>query len=150
MGKLAPLTRGTLTIKSVRVDRSHVNACLDAMDLHQDDAGEVRRRACRFLYRIPNAIVQPDREDKNVAFIVSTRNISVGGMSILHSQMMYPGSACKVELATRHGGWLTIKATVAHCHLVRGMLHEVGLKFDKPIDLGQLSYAPDTGDRSTN
>lgn len=146
MNKLGPLTNGMLTIKSVRVNASQINACLDAMDHRQDDGGKVRRQASRFSYRTLNAVVRPENEDKTVAFVVSTRNISVGGMSVLHSQMMYPGTGCTVELATHDGKWLRIKARVAHCRLVRGMLHEIGLKFDKALDVQHLTGVADTLD----
>lgn len=142
MSTLEPLAAETLTIKSVRIGREVVRSCLDDLDRRQNERAKSRRGTGRVKYRIPSVVVRPDRSDKDIAFIVSTRNISTGGMSILHGQMMYTGNACRVDLATRNGEWITVKATVAHCRLIRGMLHEVGLMFDAPIDLSTLAYVP--------
>lgn len=142
MNTAGTLHASVVRINAVRVDKVLLVGVLDLMDHSQAEAAAEQRRGHRLRYRIRNAIIFPNNLDRTTAFIVPTRNLSADGMSFLHSHMMYTGRPCVVQLPSRAGRWLSINATVVRCRHVRAMLHEVGIRFDRPIDLGAVYRMP--------
>ena len=67
-------------------------------------------------------------------FLVCTRNLSAGGLSILHGGFLHPGSNCRVVLPSIGGQRQIIQAKVVSCRLVEGRIHEVGLRFHQQIN----------------
>lgn len=141
MGNAATLHPSGIRINTVRVDKVMLIRVLDLLDASQADAAAEHRRGYRMRYRIRNAIVYPDSLDRQIAFVVPTRNVSAEGMAFLHSHMMHTGRSCIAQLPSRAGNWMMINATVVRCRHVRAMLHEVALKFDHPIDMGNIYRA---------
>lgn len=72
--------------------------------------------------------------------VMATRNVSNGGLAVLHSSYMYPGSRCTVALPTRAGDNEPIVMTgrVSRCTHREGMVHELGIRFDDPIDASRF------------
>jgi CheY-like chemotaxis protein len=62
-----------------------------------------------------------------------SRNLSVGGISLLHTAFLYKGTECRVLLKKRLGGEEALTATVSWCRLVTGNIHLLGLKFSRTI-----------------
>lgn len=135
MNTAETLQADVVRIDAVRVDKVLLGKMLDLMDKSRSEVGSELRRGYRLRYRVRNAVVYPCSSDKTVAFIVPTRNLSADGMAFLHSHMMHIGRPCIVQLPSRTRQWVVINATVVRCRHVRAMLHEVAVKFDKPIDL---------------
>ena len=73
----------------------------------------------------------PDRIES--AFIVCSRNISVGGIAVLHGGYVNRGARCRVGLVDRGGVTRWLPATAVNCRHVENTLHEVNIKFDQPI-----------------
>ena len=69
---------------------------------------------------------------------VAARNISNGGMSLLHSNFVYPGSACWVTLKSIDGEERILSGTIARCAHFSGVVHEIGVKFDQETDASQF------------
>lgn len=67
-------------------------------------------------------------------YLTLSRNISASGLSILHGGFVYPDTPCVLRIPTLDGATESIKADVVHCRLVRGRVHELGLRFDRVID----------------
>ncbi len=67
---------------------------------------------------------------------VAARNISCGGISVLHSSFVYPGTRCRAILPCTSGNspHLKVEGVVVRCQHMQGRIHEVGVRFDKPID----------------
>ncbi len=127
-----------LNIRSVRVDKALLRRILDALDSNGCGFELNKRRHERLPYRGRQVILYTKQTERDVAFIVPSRNISRGGMSFLHGQMMHLGQLCSVDLATNDGNWFTVESTVVRCRHVRGMIHEIGLKFNELINLEDL------------
>ncbi len=73
--------------------------------------------------------------------IMATRNVSNGGVAVLHSAFMYPGSKCTVALPTRTGGEsepIVMTGRIVRCTHREGMVHEIGIMFDEPIDASKF------------
>jgi len=67
--------------------------------------------------------------------IVASRNISQGGISVLHSSFMYPGTKLAIDLIPIKGNIVRQRGTVTQCEHRGGRVHEVGIKFDQEISL---------------
>ncbi|MCB9845838.1 MAG: response regulator [Phycisphaeraceae bacterium] len=66
---------------------------------------------------------------------VACRNISKGGMAVLHSAYLHPGSACAVVLPHLIDGPTVVSGVVVRCQHRRGVVHEIGIKFNRPIEV---------------
>jgi len=67
--------------------------------------------------------------------VVATRNLSQGGVSILHSNFMHTGTGVRIELVRTDGLRHDARGRVARCAHRGGVLHEIGIAFDKEIHL---------------
>lgn len=143
MSSAGTLQSDVVRINAVRVDRAILIKVLDLLDKPQGHEPAEQRRGSRLRFRVHNAVVYPgDTASKGVAFVVPTRNLSADGMAFLHSHMMYTGRSCIVHLPSRTGKWVVVSATVVRCRHIRAMLHEVAVKFDRPIDLSLIFRVP--------
>ncbi|MEQ8316862.1 MAG: PilZ domain-containing protein [Phycisphaerales bacterium] len=103
------------------------------------EGGRVRRNHARLSFRIPAIeveVYQPSGGSVN--FCVACRNLSRGGLSVVHSSYMHVGTRCRIKMTHNTDGPVWIKATVVQCRHVTGRVHDVGLKFDKEIDVNDF------------
>jgi len=63
------------------------------------------------------------------------RDLSEGGIGIYHNSYVHTGIACSVTLRTVDGEQITRTGRVARCIHLRGAVHEVGIRFEQPLDL---------------
>ncbi len=127
-----------LSINSVRIDRTNLVRLLDGLDRAAGEVPRNRRQTRRVNWRIRNAIVFPLQNDRSVAFLVPTRNLSADGMAFLHGQMMHVGRTIGVQLPARGGGWMLVNATVVRCRHVHAMMHEIGLHFEDFVEMSKI------------
>jgi CheY-like chemotaxis protein len=111
---------------------------LDQVDASQPSSAAIRtfiRRAYRHV-RIPMQVAQPGG---NVAtFPVACRNVSRGGISVLHNAYLHVGTRCTLALPAAGGGHTAAHGTIVRCQHRRGMIHEIGVRFDALVDLRPL------------
>lgn len=127
-----------MNIESVRVDRTLLERILNALDKSPCGFHPNRRRHERIPYRGRQVILHTKQAGKDVVFIVPGRNISRGGLSFLHGQMMHLDQPCTVDLATAGGDWESVSGTVIRCRHIRGMIHEIAMKFHTLVNLESL------------
>lgn len=75
---------------------------------------------------------------EGMAFVVATRNVSRGGVSLLHRQMMYAREPCTLFFPLQGGKHLLVPGHTVRCRHVRGVLHEIGVRFDRPLSAEEL------------
>lgn len=105
-----------------------------------------RRGDDRFPFRMAGGLMVEINHPggSRLSCLVRTRNISRHGSSFLHGGFLHAGSRCTMLLKSRvagtsdRDGAVTIEGVVRHCRLVAGRVHEVGVRFDHPIDLGSF------------
>ena len=68
--------------------------------------------------------------------LVPTRDLSASGIAFLHRSYLHTGSQVTVHLRDLKGETRSHTVTIQRCRYVKGMIHEIGGKFAKPIDLG--------------
>lgn len=69
------------------------------------------------------------------SLIVATRNLSQGGVSVLHSNFMYNGTHLTVDLIKTNGEIVPRHGAVTRCIHRGGRVHEIGIKFDEEVSL---------------
>ncbi len=65
---------------------------------------------------------------------VACRNLSCGGASLLHCSYLHPGSKVRIALPQLHGGVIEVGGEICRCKHVRGVIHEIGVKFTRKIE----------------
>lgn len=66
---------------------------------------------------------------------MACRNLSRGGIGLLHSAYMYPGSRVTVRLPRLDGREAPVEGVVARCEHRQGIIHEIGVRFDHEVRL---------------
>lgn len=122
---------------SVGFGQKELDLLLNEID---DGAAEDRRRGfVRWPFRqlsIPCKIIHPGGNSANI--LVACRNISCGGMSFLHNTFIYQNSRCVLTLPHPKQGKIEVSGTVIRCTHRRGVIHEIGVRFDKQINAREL------------
>lgn len=105
-----------------------------------DTPGRERRRQERVPYQHQaGLIVKMHHPGGSIAnYLVRVRNLSSGGIGFLHSSFVYSDTRCTMTLRTRDNKSVFIQGKVVRCKHVRMHIHEVGLRFDEPIKLGDF------------
>lgn len=121
---------------SVRMDQTRLNKFLDERDAAAaKNENKPRREYVRWPFRsaaIELTVSQPG--GSVTKFNVACRNLSSGGIGVLHNSYMHKGTTCFVKLTNNLGEKQNIEGVVVRCVHVQGTVHDVGLKFLKPID----------------
>lgn len=124
------------TTNSVRLDAARLSRFLDERDEATEQSDKKPRRDfVRWPFRnasLPLTVVHPG--GSNAVFNVACRNLSSGGIGVLHSSYMHKGTRCFVTLPRNDGQRVAVEGTIVRCVHVSGTIHEIGIKFLKPID----------------
>jgi CheY-like chemotaxis protein/HPt (histidine-containing phosphotransfer) domain-containing protein len=123
-------------VNTIRMDSTRLEQFLHDRDVQtaQPDANP-RRGFVRIPYR--NVAVSLSLSHPGgtcTTFMVACRNLSSGGMGLLHCAYVHTGTRCRVELRETSGKARAVEGAVVRCAHVKGTIHEVGVKFDAPID----------------
>jgi CheY-like chemotaxis protein len=105
----------------------------------EKDKAPIRREFSRWPFRhatISVTLTQPTGGEVHLK--LACRNLSRGGISLLHNQFVHSGSSCVVSLPRLAGGVKAITGTVKRCVHKRLTLHEVGIKFDSNVELREF------------
>ncbi len=129
--------------RRLRIDPVKIQDCLNRLDREaaEQSVAASRRQAERFRYRVWQLTVELQQAHGDWArYEVPTRNISETGVCFLIGHFVYPGTPCRIFLATIHGQTVEITGRVMRCRYVTGTpsLHEVGVQFDGRIDLAMF------------
>jgi hypothetical protein len=120
---------------------------LDRQEAVEMGPGQTRRRHRRIAY--PSAAPVPlevQRHGEGFApFLAAPRDISSSGVSLLIGMFMHPGADCAVTLKTLEGEPVRLGAVIRRCRFVSLKLHELGVRFNKEIDLTRFVHKPEDG-----
>ena len=88
----------------------------------------------RLEYHEPYLELELENNDRMRSTItVATRNISRGGISVLHSSFVYPGTNVRTKLSKINDTPCMLSGKVVRCEHRGGVVHEVGISFDRQI-----------------
>ncbi len=125
-------------LDALRLSETEQQRILEQLDASRRPPGGPEQRAnARYRYSVKGGLVLTV-DGAYTSFVVRPRNISSGGMSVLHGSFLYPGARCAIALRTRTGERLLAPGLIVRCRCIRGRVHEVGLAFERPIPVGQF------------
>ncbi len=84
----------------------------------------------------PVRIIHPAGNE--VLVCMACRNLSNGGIGLLHRSYLHLGTRCIVTLRHPYDGDFEIPGEVVRCIHIKGMIHEIGIKFDEEIDVREF------------
>jgi len=124
---------------TLRLGIRELNALLNKIEDINPDSATPNREFVRWNFRIVRADLTVEHSTgSKVVLPVATRNISRGGISVLHSSFVYPDSRCHVTAQLEDGRKLDMDGVVKRCNHIGGKVHELGIKFDKEISTKEL------------
>jgi hypothetical protein len=132
------ISRKPLPVMPTPIDGEFLNEVLEELDSVRVDSRHERRKFSRQVYRSMNVVLIAKEAGGEIAFMAASRNLSRGGISILHRQMMYPKDRCRLVLPLQEGKRMLVSAQIVRCRHVRGITHEIGIRFDRPISASDL------------
>lgn len=116
-----------------------LGALLDMIDSLDGGRKPVRREYARWPFRQTGVMFTIDHPGgSSTKLKLACRNLSRGGISLLHAGFIHAGSRCKVLLTRTNGGTVEVPGEVKRCQHRQGTLHEFGIKFDRPINLADF------------
>lgn len=133
MGTDASRPSGRNNTLNLSADR--LSSLMDELDA-LSEGSNARRNHTRLKFRrhaIDVEVYQPS--GGSVSFCVACRNLSRGGMSVVHSSYMHVGTKCRIKMHHKTQGEQWIVGEVVQCRHVTGRVHDVGLRFGKEIDI---------------
>ncbi len=124
---------------TLHVGIRELNALLDRISEVQPDSGNANREFVRWDFRLVRADLTVEHASgSKVVLPVATRNLSRGGISILHSSFVHPGSRCNIAVELEGGYKLDVNGSVVRCCHIGGKVHELGIKFDEQISTKEI------------
>lgn len=115
-----------------------LNALLDRIEARAA-SGSVNRVSTRWGYRQTSVGVvlnQPGGTAVNLR--MACRNISKGGIGLLHRAYVHVNTVCTVSIEHPERGVIEIHGRVARCLHLGGIVHEVGIVFDDEVDIRSI------------
>lgn len=125
----------------VKRDQKFVKECLDKLDAGSNRNRKDTRTAPRHQYRVRELTVELTNPGGTIRrYAAPTRNISSRGLGFIIGHFVYPGSICRATLVSIQNHELVQVGRVVRCRYLEGtgQLHEVGVKFDVPIEVGMF------------
>lgn len=104
-------------------------------------SGTSRRRSERLEFLIPAPMLTVFHHESPAemeAYQVRPFDLSSHGLGILHGRFVYKGTPTLTLVRNRTGQFQRIAGAVAHCRLIRGRIHAVGIEFSETIDVEQF------------
>ncbi len=95
------------------------------------------RKHDRHTYNVEDGIVACFNTPHQgwIKYIVRPRNLSSGGLSVIHGFFVYPDTLCRVQVRRLDGDHEQVTGTVVDCCCVKGRAHEVKIKFDNQLEI---------------
>lgn len=144
----------SIPIRAFAMSHEDVVAVLNALDepapAPTSGAISQRRSSDRIPCRRHAIVVKGPPHSSPLHYVVHLRNVSAEGVAFLHTGMLHRDTSCVLLVLQRDGALLRASGRVARCRHVSGMVYEVGLRFEKPIDPSTLvAERPEGADGAT-
>ena len=92
--------------------------------------GNSNRENKRYPLRISNIPISVEHPDGGSSrILVSSRNVSRGGISVLHGGFLHAGSVCHLVLKLSSQDFRIMRGVVKSCRHITGCCHEIGIQF---------------------
>ncbi len=121
---------------------------LSNLDHESGPAEQERRRAVRHTYRVDEGLEIKVKHPSGSAAThhMRPRNLSATGISFLHTGYLHVNTSCTIHLRLLDGEKAAVCGHVVRCDHIRGVVHDVGLRFSEPIPVVDFVTLPSTDD----
>ena len=130
----------------VRLDESQramlfdrLNAVSEAESSRISAQGKDLRSGVRYHYQreaLPIAVEHPG--GGFATLMVCARNISSGGIGLIHGGFLHPNTRCKIILEQIDGSRIAVDGLVRSSRHLQGSIHEINVEFTRRIDIAQF------------
>lgn len=110
---------------------------LEMLDRAGGDARRVQRDFVRWPFRKTRVRVR-FAQGATPELALACRNISRGGIALLHNRYMHQGTPVTVMLPLPGGGERPTPGRIARCTHRSGVIHEVGIEFTSAVNVREL------------
>lgn len=132
-------------LDGLRISDAQYRRLVDAVEAKTENhQGRERRKAPRVPYIVSGGIMARIRhfDGSLQKILVRPRNLSSSGIAFFHGSFVYRNTHCLLHLRTRNGSNVLHHACIMRCRHVAGQVHEVGARFDQPIDVDDYIGPP--------
>lgn len=137
--KSAGPAAGTSYETTLRMPRQEIDAIRHSLDTSNSEQAASQRHYRRWPFeRLPVTIKIMHPGGMNTTLPYACRNLSNGGMSVLHSSFVHNGTRCIVTLPHAAKGTIDVPGQVTRCRHCKGKVHEIGIRFDASIDVREV------------
>ncbi len=115
---------------------NELDAILNHLDASSGTGANHRRQSARLEFRHDSVgvdIVQPGGGQTHIN--VACRNLSRTGLGFLHSAYIHVGTSVVLTLAHQNKAVVKVPARVVRCRHVTRHVHDVGVRFNEPINI---------------
>lgn len=127
-------------VRTIRLDDDAIQELLKTLDEAVLPADVQKRRAPRHVFRAKGCVLhtQSTNGGPPSTYLATTRDLSDSGLSFLHGAYLHTGNKCVIQMTTIHGMWQNVPGEIVRCDYVASGVHEVGVRFLKPIDASEF------------
>jgi CheY-like chemotaxis protein len=128
----------TQAIDTVRLSASERKQLIDCIEQGCKSVSPDRdRRSMRVNIDLNNVVLEIyAAHGEKIRFAVQTRNISNRGLAVIHGRYIHDGACCRAYLPQINDVRVhAIEGRIVRSRHLRGLLHEVVMVFDHPVDL---------------
>ncbi|MDF1810105.1 MAG: response regulator [Phycisphaerales bacterium] len=126
-------------MNTIRLGQHELHKLLEQYDKDQPDNQFPDREFVRWSFRVESVDLTIEHSTgSKVTLAVATRNISRGGISVLHSAFIHTGSPCVVTLNLPGGKKEFVPGKIVRCNHLQGRVHEIGIAFNEQVSTKDL------------
>lgn len=133
------------SLDTLRISEREALALLAQMDQQTESVDQAERRGgdrrtYRQVVEMVAQIVHPGGGTQN--YLVRARNLSATGLGFLHGSFLHNHTGVILLMRTLAGQTVRVPGKVVRCRFLSGKVHEIGVRFAKPID--PQAFVPDS------
>ncbi|MEI7657253.1 MAG: hypothetical protein WCK33_04240 [Phycisphaerae bacterium] len=129
--RMGSVRSNTLGLSGLALKQVH--AALDAVDTQTERNNARAYARVSVRYASVSVCIEQSGGCRN-ELLMAGRNLSRGGVSLLHSGFIHDGTKCIVRLPLKSSLVVSFRGSVVRCTHRGGTLHEIGIKFVRPLD----------------
>ena len=124
---------------TLRLGQHELHKLLEQIDHSQTVVTHPDREFVRWPYRVGSVeLILEHSTGIRTSIHVASRNISRGGICILHCAYIHPDIRCEINLQLDGGLYRPVPGRIVRCTHAGGRVHEVGIEFDTQISTKNL------------
>ena len=126
-------------LRTIRLPERQRERLLAALEKRSADGIENDRRDLRLRYHCGACeATLVGSGSAEVRHVITPRNLSRRGFAFIHGQYVHGGTRCCIDLIDLDENKREVRGSVARCQHLSGIIHEVTVLFDEPIDLDRF------------